>query len=213
LDLIAAVAKTDIPQAPPTADDWTYGYGFLDEKTERVTGFTPLPHFTGEAWQGGPKWPDEKLGWVQLTAAGGHPGNDREHASVRRWTAPRSMSVEIRSKLIHEPSAGDGIRAFVINSRAGKLSSTTIHQKTADLNVRPIEVEKSETIDFVVDIGEILNSDQYLWSVSITEADGSESAVTWDSQPDFSAESVPQLTGWEQLAQALICSNEFLFVD
>ncbi len=56
--------------------------------TQRVTGFTALPHFTGSAWQGGAAWPDAKLGWVQLTATGGHPGNDRSHAAVRRWTAP-----------------------------------------------------------------------------------------------------------------------------
>ncbi|MEZ6080283.1 MAG: hypothetical protein R3C56_32820 [Pirellulaceae bacterium] len=31
------------------------------------------------------------LGWVQLSAEGGHPGNDTDHA-VRRWTAPRDES-------------------------------------------------------------------------------------------------------------------------
>jgi len=34
-------------------------------------------YYTGEAWQGGPDWPDAKLGWVQLTAEGGHTGNDK----------------------------------------------------------------------------------------------------------------------------------------
>lgn len=213
LALIAAVKKTSVPEAPPTAEDWKYGYGFFDEGAERVTGFTPLPHFTGEAWQGGPKWPDEKLGWVQLTAAGGHPGNDREHAAVRRWTAPRSMTIVIKSRLIHERPPGDGVRAFIVNSRAGKLISTKIHHETADLDAPPIEVEKGETIDFVVDIDKVLNSDEYLWSATLSEADAVERAVTWNSERDFSAESVIPLTAWELLAQTLICSNEFLFVD
>ena len=26
----------------------------------------------GDAWQGGTAWPDPKLGWLQLTATGGH---------------------------------------------------------------------------------------------------------------------------------------------
>src|SRR5262249_26955552 len=61
---------------PPTVADWQYGFGGRDEKIGQVTGFTKLPHFTGSAWQGGPTFPDAKLGWVQLTATGGHPGND-----------------------------------------------------------------------------------------------------------------------------------------
>ena len=60
-------------------------------QAQRVASFEPLPHFTGAAWQGGAAWPDGKLGWVQLTAAGGHPGNDLAHAAIRRWTAPRDM--------------------------------------------------------------------------------------------------------------------------
>src|SRR5204863_441893 len=47
---------------------WQYGIGRFDEATKRVVGFKPLPHFTGMAWQGGPKLPDPTLGWVLLTA-------------------------------------------------------------------------------------------------------------------------------------------------
>src|SRR2546430_17468027 len=31
-----------------------------------------------------------QIGWVLLNATGGHPGNDPQHAAIRRWTAPRS---------------------------------------------------------------------------------------------------------------------------
>ena len=213
LALIGAVTDSPEAEAPPTARDWQYGYGSFDEKTQRVTGFAPLPHFNGQAWQGGEKWPDTKLGWVQLSAIGGHPGNDRKHAAIRRWTAPNAMTIEINSKLTHEPNAGDGIRAFVINSRAGKLLSTKIHNKSEDLNLKSITVEKGETIDFVVDIDKVLNSDQYLWDVALSESDGGENAIAWNSKTDFPQETSKQLTAWEQLAQTLLCSNEFLFVD
>ena len=213
LSLINSVPSSLQALAPPTAQDWHYGYGKFDEKTQRVIDFTKLPHFTGKAWQGGAEWPDPKLGWVQLTATGGHPGNERSHAAIRRWTAPRRMMIKIRSKLTHEASVGDGIRAFIIDSRVGELRSATIHKKSEDLNVEPIQVEKGETIDFVVDIGELLNSDQYLWKVSLAETNADERANLWDSQGDFPDEPVKQLSAWEQLAQTLLCSNEFLFVD
>lgn len=213
LELIEAVGQAGKELGPSTSEEWQYGYGSFDEKEERVVGFTPLPHFNGEAWQGGGKWPDSKLGWVQLTAQGGHPGNDRRHASIRRWTAPRKMVIEIDSKLIHEPKPGDGIRAFIVSSRVGKLASATIHQKTVDLNLESLEVEEGETIDFLVDIDKILNSDQYLWRATIFDSPDGETSVTWESQNDFSATRESKLTAWEQLAQTLLCSNEFLFID
>jgi len=209
----AAIESTSQAGAPITARDWQYGYGTFDENTGRVAGFTPLPHFDGNAWQGGSTWPDKNLGWVQLTAGGGHPGNDRQHAAIRRWTAPRSMIIEIRSKLIHESPAGDGVRAFVVNSRSGKLLSTSIHNKSEDMNVKAFTVEQGETIDFVTDIDKVLNSDQYSWGVSLAESEAREHATTWNSTADFPHKILNHLTAWEQLAQALLCSNEFLFID
>ena len=208
---IHAVAAPELAPPPDNAKDWNYGYGKVDEESGRVADFKLIPHFTGEAWQGGPKWPDSKLGWVQLHATGGHPGNTRGVASVRRWTAPRDMTISIRSRLIHEPPQGDGIRAFIISSRSGILKRAKIHKQTLDLDVQALSVAEGETIDFVVDIDKVLNSDQYLWTADIGEA--TETSRSWNSAKDFVRHPAPQLTAWEQLAQALLCSNEFLFVD
>src|SRR5262249_11775383 len=67
---------------------WQFGYGAYDDAAKRVAQFAALPHFTGSAWQGGAALPDPTLGWVILNGAGGHPGNDQQHAAIRRWTAP-----------------------------------------------------------------------------------------------------------------------------
>lgn len=198
---------------PLTAKDWQYGYGHYDESQRHVTGFKKLPHFTGSAWQGGPKWPDAKLGWVQLTAKGGHPGNDRQHAAVRRWVAPRDMVIQIRSQLRHEAAPGDGIRAFIASSTDGELKSATIHQKSINLDVESLTLKAGDTVDFVVDIGKVLNSDQYLWSAQITEVADANNPTIWNSVTDFPAKETAKLTAREQLAQVLLCSNEFLFVD
>jgi hypothetical protein len=213
LRLVHPTGDTDSSGKPRSVVEWKYGFGAMDEAAKRVTGFTPLPHFTGSAWRGGPKWPDRKLGWVQLTAAGGHPGNDRQHAAIRRWTAPRRMTIQLRSKLIHEAAAGDGIRAFIVSSRMGILRSTTIHQKSVELNVDSLAVEPGETIDFLVDIGEVLNSDQYLWEATISEATKANKKQSWNSKLNFPADMVNGLSPWEQLAHVLFCTNEFLFVE
>lgn len=210
LQFVALVKPAEQPENSPTAPDWQYGFGGYDESAQRVQNWQPLPHFTGEAWQGGPKWPDAKLGWTQLTATGGHPGNDRVHACVRRWTAPRDLSLTINSTLVNEPAQGDGIRAFIVSSEQGLLQHVKNHQQPSELNIVAIQVKQGETIDFVVDIDEQLNSDQFLWDITIHETDGTSS---WNSKNDFPAKSVPQLNGWEQLAHALLCTNEFMFVD
>jgi hypothetical protein len=65
----------------------------------------------------------------------------------------------------------------------------------------------------------VLNSDEHLWSATINGNGGENSdknaaaPVTWNSQMDFPQNRVQRLTGWEQLAQTLLASNEFLFVD
>jgi hypothetical protein len=208
--------STDVPaddQPSATAGEWSYGFGTFDEAAKRIPSVTPLPHFTGTAWQGGESWPDGALGWVQLTATGGHPGNDRQHASVRRWTAPAAMTITITSELIHEPQPGDGIRAFIVSSRAGLLTSAKAHQQTIPLNLQTLTVEAGETIDFVVDIGDVLNSDQYFWRCSLTRNSTGEPATVWNSETDFPRNTSQLLTPLEQLAQVLLCSNEFMFVD
>jgi hypothetical protein len=81
-------------------------------------------------------------------------------------------------------------------------------------------VKQGATIDFVVDIGKVLNSDQYLWSATIEEQDNANPAESnetetnvWNSTADFPNNTVVRLDAWELLAQVVLCSNEFLFVD
>ncbi|MCA9120150.1 MAG: PSD1 domain-containing protein [Planctomycetaceae bacterium] len=210
---VVSNAARETPEIRVTAAEWTYGFGKLNEATQQVEKFEKLPHFTGNSWQGGPAWPDPKLGWVQLSAIGGHPGNTREVACVRRWTAPRDMQVTLTSELRHEVAAGDGVRAFLVSSRSGQLGAAKVHQSTAHLNVEVISVSKGETIDFIVDIDSVLNSDQFLWKATITEAGEADVPTVWDSVADFPTNAVDRLEPLEQLAQVLFCSNEFLFVD
>jgi hypothetical protein len=215
----AAAAPAPPPPKPvPTA--WQYGFGEYDPTSKRVKTFQKLSHFTGSAWQGGIEWPDVKLGWVQLTADGGHPGNDLEHAAIRRWTAPRDMTVSVSGRIRHAHDAGDGVVAMIVSSRDGLLASFTLHDRKADSTVEPVAVKQGDTLDFYVDRGADLNSDDFTWSPVIKDLSASaaagDAAKSWDAKKEFAGaptNAPPPLNPWEQLAQVLLESNEFLFVD
>ena len=122
------------------------------------------------------------------------------------------MEIAIRSQMKHDESAGDGIRAFIVSSSQGPLITAKIQQQTEDFNVDLLTVNQGETIDFVVDIDRVLNSDQYRWTV-VMESQNPDVNVVWNSATDFTANRIVRLNAWEQLAQVLLCANEFLFVD
>ena len=208
--------QTPGPRAESLA--WQYGYGALDETSKRLTSFHPLPYFTGTSWQGGAQMPDAVLGWVQLTAQGGHPGNDLQHCSVRRWVAPRAGTYTVTSTPVHEVAAGNGIRCTIISSRDGMLTSVALHNGRKEMNVASVPLQKGDTLDFVVDINGDLNSDQHQWAPVIRDvpaANGELADISqqWDAERDFSAPVLKLLTNWEQLAQVLLIANELMFVD
>ncbi|HZN64399.1 MAG TPA: DUF1553 domain-containing protein, partial [Tepidisphaeraceae bacterium] len=217
---VDAVAKV----APPAAaekkavPEWQYGFGELDRAAGKLKSFTKLTHFTGNAWQGGPEYPDPKLGWVQLTAEGGHAGNDLQHAAVRRWVAPRDLTVWVSGTIAHKHETGDGVVATIVSSRDGVLAGFTLHNRQAEAVLGPVAVKKGDTIDFLVDYRADLNSDDFYWSplVKGQDANAGATAEAWDAKSQF-AGAAPQppapLSPWEQYAQVLLQANEFLFVD
>jgi hypothetical protein len=192
-------------------------------EAEGRVDFHALPHFTGTAWQGGPLWPDASLGWVQLTATGGHAGNDLDHAAIRRWTAQSAGTVSIKSTAAHQVDPGDGVRCWIVSNRHGVLTSTTLHNRQQSLDVPTLQVEAGDTIDFVVDYNANLNNDQYLWSAEVQDVTTPDPTKTttqtatlangWNSQRDFGGIPPDLLDQWEQFAQVLLLANELMFVD
>ena len=201
-----------VPKQRDEVRDWQYGYGKFNAESNSIEGFTALPHFTGTAWQGGAKWPDAKLGWAQLTATGGHAGNDLDHAVVRRWTAPSDGSVSVRSQVIHNVADGDGVRAIVVHTKSNStgltLKNEIVHNSQVDFSFDTIAVAKGDTLDFVVNFQANLNNDQFLWSPAIQMQEKS-----WQAERDFAGKQPNYLTPWEQLAQVLLLSNELTYLD
>ncbi|MDB6131375.1 MAG: Protein of unknown function (DUF1553)/Protein of unknown function (DUF1549)/Planctomycete, partial [Verrucomicrobiales bacterium] len=206
----------------PLADDvsenspWSFGYGELNLQEGKLLHFQPLAVFKDKSWQGGDKMPDDKLGWVQISAAGGHPGNDLQHAGVRRWVAPVSGTYEISGKIAHPSDQGDGVRATIISSK-GVVKTWDVKHDTKETTVESIIVQKGDVLDFVVDPKESVAFDSYMWSPSLTLKGAKEGTAktVWNSESDFSGpvkKKVP-LTRIEELAQVLLLTNELSFVD
>ena len=211
--------------AAPTGDTesekpaWQYGYGAYDEGTRRTKEFHRLPHFTKYAWQGGPDLPDPKLGWVVLNADGGHPGNDAQHAAIRRWNAPRDGTISIKGTLEHAVDKGNGIRSRVVSSRKGLLGEWSAFNSKTNIALTKIDVKGGETIDFLTDCREDVGFDSFLWAPIIKYSGKNKPA---DEKPEFSAkadfgakppEKPKPLSLWEKYAQVLLDSNELFFVD
>jgi len=227
--LLTAPPPAPPPYRPPGAETWTYGWGSLATNKQAVRKFHLLPHFNGDAWQGGEKWPDSVLGWAQLTAMGGHAGNDLDHAVIRRWTAPAAGTYRVTGELSHEHKQGDGIRAYVIQGQAGLLKDWAVHNRKQETGIAEVRLEKGEALDFVVDFGGGLAYDDFKWAPVIevlpvaepVQGSGSVGAEMkkpvsrWDAKECFAGPSENRLAlgPWAQLAQVLLLSNEFLFVD
>jgi hypothetical protein len=210
------LAFVDVGDDSDAQPIWQYGFGKIaatavvaGQTTQQVIGFTPFTHFTGSAWQAGTKLPDPQFGWVNLSATGGHPGNPNFMA-IRRWVAPAAGKIAITGQLKNETKQGDGVRARVVSSRHGTLADWTASNSSASTVVIPFEVQPGDTVDFVVDCRTSENSDSYHWNLKLRIVDSDSRRRSWDSSEDFAGQ---QLTIWDQYAQVLLLSNEFVFID
>ena len=208
---------TDETEAPaPASPLWEYGYGSLDIASGEID-FHPLPHFTGNAWQGGPKLPDPELGWVTLHSRGGHVGDDDAHLAIRRWNAPETGMVTIRSQLKHLSDKGDGVIAWVRSSRGGIFGTWKVHDRAEEVMLKDVEVGKGEVIDFVVGRNETHGWDSFEWIPRITlrPAGSGSSRQHSNAERDFRGpeEATQPLDAWTAYAHVLLMSNELVFVD
>jgi len=204
------------PPAPVVVSDWRYGVGEFDAASGRIKGFTKLPHFSGRAWQGGDAWPDAKFGWAQLTAEGGHAGNDLRHAVVRRWVSPIDGVVSIGGTIAHAHLEGDGIVARIVSGSRGELAMWRLYNQRATAEVSAVPVKKGETIDFVVSINRTLNNNDFTWS-PVIKVEGKKKQ-DWNAKRDFAGPNggttvAKPLGAWEKYAQVLLMSDEMMFVD
>ncbi len=221
LAFIEAAEATAVPPTPPPAPSpWSYGYGAMDPANGTLKNFTAFSHFSGGGWQGSDYYPDPGLGWLRLEREKGHPGDDLAHAVVRRWTAPFDATVRVSGQLEHPAEKGDGIRAHLLHRTP--LAAWFLKQQKAETVLESVRVKKGDTLDFVVDLRGTIESDDFTWSPAVAVTKDAEKlkqegfAIEWKAASQFSGPAEPPvqpLQPWPAYAQALLFSNEFMFVD
>ena len=201
----------------PEVSDWAYGFGEFDAATHTIAHFTPL-QFAGDVVKGG-KVGDQDTTGLEFNAQGGQPAPGKA-AAVRRWTAPRDGTVTIYAELLHQSKEGDGVVCRIVSSRDGLLGEWTAVNQSILTTLSDVKVQKGDTLDFAALCRNDSKSDTYQWAPTITmttaEMPGmSGMAMRWDARSNFlnPAKMPEPLGAWEELAQVLLLSNEFIFVE
>ena len=206
---------------------WTAGYGRLEKDAagkDRLAAFKPFQHFgrsaqTKNRWYPTDTFPDREFGHLFIGIGHGHPG--REFASILQWTSPfEKERVRLSGQLKRSSDKGNGIRGLIISSRTGVVTSQHVGPNDGRDITAEIEVQQGETLSFIVDSEGDTNSDGYNWIPKIERVvpDAPATLIT-KADSDFCGPD-----GWplnrtkpqsplSQLAQVLMMSNEFQFLD
>jgi len=199
----------DLNQQPrQTGTAWQNGWGNFDPATLTTT-FTPFPDYRENRWAPSATLPDAALGFVNLTAGGGHPGPDAARSAIRRWVAPAAATVDLTGTAALPQKASSGITAFIFHSRLGLLGTFPVSPEgQTDTTVRNIALLPGDTLDFILDSQGSDNSDSFAWSPVIRDL--TTQLILADATADFGGPGASALAAY---AQVLLCSNEFLFLD
>ena len=187
-------------QSSRTSGAWDYGYL---QKGSLL--FKPLPHFEKGRWRGTQELPDQTLGWLNWTSNGGRPETDK-HATLK-WTAIESGKVNITGSFVAPSKKGNGLIARIMKPDGEILGEWTLNPtEGVPTKLKGIEVKEGDELWFVADSRGEVAFDSFRWVPKISDLKG----LISDAENDFSG---PGLAPQAQLAQTLLLSNEFFYID
>ncbi len=214
LAYLASYPPNDLVQ--PEAKDWQYGFGAFDMTSKQIKDFASLTSFDGKTWKATAKMPDGKPASIMLDAQGGDPGANDRLSSVRRWVAPQDGHVNISAELSHANAKTEGIVARLISKRKGLLGEWKAKNNSLMTEIKDLEVKQGDLLDFIVSSASATDPGVYQWAPTIMMPGVSMPGMPgmpkrWDARTDFADPNKPPkpFTAWEELAQALLLSNEF----
>ena len=199
----------DFGTAPPPAV-WLNGLGGWNA-ARKVVEFTEMKTRTDDRVAPQAKIPDAVNGFAFLTAKGGHPGNDERHAVIRRWRSGAAAQARVEGELKVPAKTSQGVRARIVSERRGLLGEWIVKGgETTAVTLASLELAAGETLDFILDDLNGANSDGFAWAPTIKDAKTGETIAS--AAAEF-GKGVDAQSAWSALAQVLLESNEFNFVD
>ncbi len=201
---------------------WRYGVAEYSTKSKGIKDFVEFENQVDGRWQVGESFPDEKAGHVHLHSEGGHPGHDSKQVVVLKWVAPEDASLSIQGSIQHfhedESPQIDGVALAVVLNDDKVLKKETARFAAKEFEIQDILVKAGDTVQFAVHGRKNHDNDEFGWHFQIkaTNAEDTEQVTEYDSVSDFRTEPLfvsDPLDGPSQLAQVLLMSNEFLYID
>ena len=189
--------------------EWIFGYATLTDD-KMIKDFVKFKFFNKSRWQVSQSFPDKKIGHAMLSSKGGHPG--RNKAVVRRCRIHKSGTLSIKGTLKHKNKNGNGVRVLILHngSLMGEWDCKTQTISTACEN---IDVKAGDYIDLVVDSKANPTSDAFEWPLDMQLKANSQVEEFSTVDSFFDKKTVKAYSPWDGLAQVLMISNEFLYVD
>lgn len=222
------LAKPSGEQPPALSERqkcWQYGFGHFDVTKKQVSSFTPLPHFNGDRWQEGVDSAEMFAQTAYFTADAARAGRDERHTAILRFTPSTGAGLYLFKSQI-KPNTntriGDGFDIYVATGQGGLQKHFPFKGGPGmEIRAENIELAEGDHIDMIVHARDSNMYDEFamapvVWHVERTENGGLKGLSNWQGVDDFER-SLPHwvtpLNAWEQYAQVLLISNEFMFVD
>ncbi len=212
------------PQSPKPIIDprslWSYGTAtLLPEGEGQPSDFSALKQYRDGRWQASDEFPTTApFGHAYLGKTGGHTTSDPSLGVIRRYTAPQNEKVTLEGKIRHSSKQGDGV-TFSIQTNGKQIYESTQLNSQQRHGPHSIKLNAGDVIDLIATPGRTSSFDSFEWTAKIQskpeqgKGQGSERDTIKHFSGPFEIEKIQSLDRLEQLAQILILSNEFAFID
>lgn len=203
--------------APALGGHWEVRYrtdGDPDDPALR-----PFPMFRDEVWKTGADLATAPVRWLSAGPGGGHAGNG--HAIVLRWRSHAHGEVRLAGS-IKRTQQGGATLAWQMAGPAGKPGPVTGFPPDSEMAIEaPLtEVAPGDTLDFILRAPTGDHCGGVSWNLRVLGRDTADQPVREIGNlrrqfPRINESPPLPPTGdpWADLAQALLASNEFHFID
>jgi len=220
------VKEAETLRSAPATFSWRYGTAPLTQTADKkwtLGPLTPFKHFLekGKRWSPSEKMPVDPWGHLFVAPNGGHPGRDACSAVLQWVSPPQPTKLRFSGNLKRQSEKGNGVRVVIHSRNAGILKDVIVPPKGDVPITHDFTAPAGDTLSFVVDSHQgSTDSDGYSWTPRIEEVqpDGKVKLLTradedWCDTNAWPLNREKPQTALGQLAQVLLMSNEFMFLD